>query len=227
MAAMVIVVALIVAVPCKLRSTSSMYAATTTAQLDQQPSRIRRMLFSADAPSNARPSGLVLVLRTGSSEEQSAACVRRVNMSSGNPLLNPISVTHTRTASPWDRRDFIKGVAALAGSVGLFDYDIRPATAEPPPETIRIRLSASPAVCVAPLYVAEALLKAEGFTEIHYQKYNATVQAPTSGVDIDLNAIGPLITYVDSDRPIVMLAGVHLGCYELFGTERVRAIREI
>ena len=36
-----------------------------------------------------------------------------------------------------------------------------------------------------------------------------------------------LIPHLDAGRPIVLLAGVHGGCYELFGNERVRAIRDL
>jgi NitT/TauT family transport system substrate-binding protein len=36
-----------------------------------------------------------------------------------------------------------------------------------------------------------------------------------------------LIPYMDAGMPVVMLAGVHSGCYELIGNERVHAIRDI
>ena len=32
---------------------------------------------------------------------------------------------------------------------------------------------------------------------------------------------------LDAGRPIVLLAGDHVGCFELFGTERVRAVRDL
>src|SRR4051794_9256833 len=35
-------------------------------------------------------------------------------------------------------------------------------------ETTRIRLPQFPSLCVAPQYVAEDLLRAEGFTDVHY-----------------------------------------------------------
>ena len=45
--------------------------------------------------------------------------------------------------------------------------------------------------------------------------------------DFDLE-LGPLIlTYLDAGAPVVVLAGVHLGCYELFGTRHVRSIRDL
>ena len=39
---------------------------------------------------------------------------------------------------------------------------------EPPPETTRVRLGAVPSICLSPQYVAEDLLRAEGFTDIRY-----------------------------------------------------------
>ena len=39
--------------------------------------------------------------------------------------------------------------------------------------------------------------------------------------------IGPSILQVDEGDPLVLLAGIQIGCYELFGTERVRAIRDL
>ena len=36
-----------------------------------------------------------------------------------------------------------------------------------------------------------------------------------------------LIPHLDAGKPIVLLAGVHAGCYELFGNEGVRAIRDL
>jgi len=133
-------------------------------------------------------------------------------------------------AKPWDRREFVKSLAALAGSTGLLGYDLRPAAAEPPPETTTIRLTTTPAICFAPQYVAEALLKAEGFTDVRYVKIEDTgveERLASGEVDITLDAVGPLVTRVDAGAPVVVLAGVHLGCYELFGTDRVRAIRDL
>ena len=62
----------------------------------------------------------------------------------------------------------MKGVAALAGAAGLLPYGVGQAAAEPAPETTRIRLYQAPTICLAPQYVAEDLLRAEGFSEIEY-----------------------------------------------------------
>jgi NitT/TauT family transport system substrate-binding protein len=38
---------------------------------------------------------------------------------------------------------------------------------------------------------------------------------------------GPLLVRIEAQDPIVLLAGIHVGCFELFGTERIRAIRDL
>ena len=70
-------------------------------------------------------------------------------------------------AEGWTRRRFLAGLT-LTGTVGFLGLIPRGATAEPPPETTRLRLFQTPGICVAPQYVAEDLLYAEGFTEVHY-----------------------------------------------------------
>jgi NitT/TauT family transport system substrate-binding protein len=129
----------------------------------------------------------------------------------------------------WSRREFL-GELTLAGTAGLLGLAPRPVAAEPPPETTTIRWLRSPAICVAPYYLAEALLHGEGFTEVrHVQtKVQLWTQAVLSGeVDFVLNFVGPLLVRLDAGDPLVMLAGGHVGCFELFGTERVRAIRDL
>jgi NitT/TauT family transport system substrate-binding protein len=81
------------------------------------------------------------------------------------------------------------------------------------------------------MYVAEDLLQGEGFTDVQYiRQQDATLftRAVVAGeVDIHMNFIGPLLIRLDAGDPIVILAGGHVGCFELFGTERVRAIRDL
>src|SRR5215475_15912790 len=121
--------------------------------------------------------------------------------------------------SNWKRRDFVKGVAALAA--GLSGYDMSFAAAEPPPETTRIRLVQVPSICQAPQYVAEELLRSEGFTEVHYLKKAGPTdieQALASG-EADLNGhfAAPLLLRLEAGDPIVILAVLHTGCFELYG----------
>lgn len=128
----------------------------------------------------------------------------------------------------FSRRSFLANTSAL-GAAWLLGVP-HTAAAEPSPETTRIRLTATPAICLAPQYVAEALLKAEGFTDIQYVRLeNPTPNlAVASGqADISMDAVWGFMARLDAGDPITLLAGVHLGCYELFGTERVRSIRDL
>lgn len=125
-------------------------------------------------------------------------------------------------------RDFsVGGAAAL---LGLSTPEA--ATAEPPPETTWIRLVRSlGALCIAPQYLAEELLRAEGFTDIGYVERDAgraIYKALASGeVDLTMALTLGWITQVDIGAPIVMLAGVHVGCYELFSAGTVRSVRDL
>ena len=105
------------------------------------------------------------------------------------------------------------------------------AAAEPPLETTRLRLTKVNAICVAPEYAAEELLRAEGFTEVEYVQKAGTVGKEkglvAGDVDLTLHFAAPLVVRVDAGDPIVILTGVHTGCFELFGTRRVRAIRDL
>src|SRR5919108_6560536 len=136
-------------------------------------------------------------------------------------------MSHQRITG-WSRRRFL-GRLALAGTVGFLGLPPRRVAAEPPPETTRIRLIKIAGICIAPQYVAEELLRAEGFTEVQYVETVAGLagaRALASGeFDITLSFAAPCIIRVDAEDPIAMLAGAHVGCFELFGTERVRAIR--
>ncbi len=49
----------------------------------------------------------------------------------------------------------------------------------------------------------------------------------TDKVDISMGFVANHIVELDLETPIVLLAGVHAGCFELFGTKRVNAIRDL
>ena len=102
--------------------------------------------------------------------------------------------------------------------------------AQSPPETATIRLNQIPGICVAPQYVAEDLLRAEGFSDVRYEKFGtaAIYRALAAGhVDLSMAFVAPFVTQLDTSDAIVLLGGVHVGCFELFGTGRVRSIRDL
>jgi NitT/TauT family transport system substrate-binding protein len=79
--------------------------------------------------------------------------------------------------------------------------------------------------------VAEELLRGEGFTEVQYVKHDSVAYTETAlaSGEVDLNPVfsGPFLLRLEAGDPLVMLAGMHVGCLELVGTERVRAIRDL
>lgn len=126
------------------------------------------------------------------------------------------------------RRRFLQQASALglASVLGLS----REASAEPPPEITRIRLVRTPAICLAPQYVAEDLLHAEGFSEVDYVKIdqgNGLEAIADSHVDISQWDVQATLPLLDQGKPLVILAGIHAGCYELFGNEGVRSIKDL
>ncbi len=136
-------------------------------------------------------------------------------------------------AEGWSRREFL-GRLTLAGTAGFLGLRPRVVAAEPPPETTRVRLHKMAGICIAPQYVAEEFLHVEGFTEVQYVEIEVTELTTaiyrllaSGAVDISMAFAPPFIIQVDAGAPIVILGGVHVGCFELFGTERVQAIRDL
>ena len=77
-----------------------------------------------------------------------------------------MGTVHREKGEESTRRKFLASTSALsAASLLGLSY---PAAAEPPPETKRIRLLHAPAICLAPQYLAEDLLRLEGFSEVEY-----------------------------------------------------------
>jgi NitT/TauT family transport system substrate-binding protein len=79
--------------------------------------------------------------------------------------------------------------------------------------------------------VAEELLRTEGFTDVlHLKQQNSSainMALATGEVDITGHFAGPAVIGVDAGAPIVILSGLHVGCFELFGTDRVRTVRDL
>jgi NitT/TauT family transport system substrate-binding protein len=133
----------------------------------------------------------------------------------------------------WSRRQVLGGLT-LAGAAGCLGVHPGPAAAEPPPETTKIRLHKMAGICVAPQYVAEEFLRLEGFTEVQYVEVEVTELTraiyrllASGAIDVSMAFAPPFIIQVDVGAPVVLLGGVHVGCFELFGTERVHTIRDL
>ena len=139
-----------------------------------------------------------------------------------------ISVSDQRES--WSRREFLGGLT-LAGTTALVAVGPRAAAGEPPPETIKLRVLRTPSLCEAPAQVADMLLAAEGFTQVQYVRVGgagAAVKGLIAGdIDLGLVALPVPILRIDAGDPLVVLGGVHAGCFELFGSDRVHSIREL
>jgi NitT/TauT family transport system substrate-binding protein len=130
------------------------------------------------------------------------------------------------------RREFANGLT-LAGMAGLLGTPSASARAEPPPETTKLKLLFRQGnVCQAGLLIlAKQALHEEGFTEVQYVVKPTVaeyIRAMASGEgDISMQFSAPALVFMEEGAPIVFLAGIHAGCMELFGTDRIRAIRDL
>src|SRR5262249_24015766 len=119
----------------------------------------------------------------------------------------------------WTRREFLT-TAALAGAATVLGLRSESVAAEPPPETTKLRLAQSTSSCQAALYVAEGLLRTEGFNDVMYVKQpgGGIYKSLASGeCDISVTFVAPFILEIDAGKPIVLLGGAHVGCIELVG----------
>jgi NitT/TauT family transport system substrate-binding protein len=126
------------------------------------------------------------------------------------------------------RRDFLTTLSA-AGTAGVLG-DRASLADDGPPEVTTIRLRRDPSICIAPWYIAEDLLRAEGFTDIRYVPVPGTEMAHmmTRG-EIDFGAFfaGQFVFRLDKGAPITTLGGMHVGCYELFAHDPIRTISDL
>ena len=128
-----------------------------------------------------------------------------------------------------NRRDFVHGMS-IVGAAALAGLRPGPAEAEPPLETTTLRLLRTPSICWAAQYVAEDLLHDEGFTHVMYPYYPGGPVSPRLAAgegDISMNFIAPNLIRLELGDPVVFLAGAHVGCFELVGTDRVRQVRDL
>jgi len=128
------------------------------------------------------------------------------------------------------RRAFSAGIASV-GTAALLGPTARLAAAEPPPETTRLRLSRHKPACWAPQYLAEELLRAEGFTDIEYVEGLGGKQLDrfVKGGQIDLTAgfSGRQVKGVTPGDPSVFLAGLHAGCYSVIARDGIRSLHDL
>jgi NitT/TauT family transport system substrate-binding protein len=130
----------------------------------------------------------------------------------------------------WSRREFLSR-AALAGAGTVLGLRSESLAAEPPPETDKFRLIEPPEICSGTaLIAAQELLKVEGFTQLQIKKTTGIngVNAVARGeADFSITPVPSLVTRIDAGEQLILLSGIHVGCFELFGTERIRSLRDL
>jgi NitT/TauT family transport system substrate-binding protein len=139
-----------------------------------------------------------------------------------------MSATIGKSSSGISRRRFLASGWVL-GAASMLGWPHRAAT-EPLPETTRVRLRPAPVMCTAPMRLAEDLLRLEGFTDVEYVG-DATEVGPeliaAGRVDFSQWDMAGMIPILDTGAPLVVLAGLHAGCQELFANEKVRTTRDL
>ncbi len=126
------------------------------------------------------------------------------------------------------RRGFL-ATLSLVGAAGLLRAPALRA-AEHAPETPTVRLPKSPGICAAPGRIVGDLLRAEGFSDVRFVPVGANDLTEMIGrgtLDFALNFASSLTAAIDRGVPITALAGIHAGCFGLFGHEGIRGIADL
>ena len=125
------------------------------------------------------------------------------------------------------RRRFLTTLS-LAGAAGLV-HPPRGLAEEGALETTTVRLPKIFSICVAPQYVADDLLRAEGFTDIRYVATgtNAPEAIARGEIDFGSNFAPVLVTGLDRGFPITALGPEHVGCFEVFGKEGIKSVLDL
>jgi len=129
----------------------------------------------------------------------------------------------------YTRRRFLT-MTSVAGAAGLVRAPLVLA-AEGPPETTSVRFMRIPIICHAPQFIAEDLLRAEGFTDVRFVDAASSAEineAVASGkVDFNMHFAPQWVSVIDGGGAVTVLTGVHVGCFELFGKEGIRNITDL
>jgi NitT/TauT family transport system substrate-binding protein len=125
------------------------------------------------------------------------------------------------------RRRFLTTLS-LTGAASLLPAP-RALAAEGALETTTVRLAKTSSICIAPQYVADELLRAEGFTDIRYVATGISApEAIARGeIDFGMNFAPVLVTALDRGLPVTALGPVHVGCFEVFGKEGIHSILDL
>jgi NitT/TauT family transport system substrate-binding protein len=98
-------------------------------------------------------------------------------------------------------------------------------------DTTSVRLPAAGSICMAPQHLVTELLRAEGFTDIRLVPHGPDVTVPDQiaqgAIDFGGNYASTLVSGIDRGVAMKTLAGVHVGCFELFVKDTMRSVAEL
>ena len=127
-----------------------------------------------------------------------------------------------------NRRQFVSALS-WAGAASLMTSP-RAFAGEGSLETTSLRITKNQGICYAPQYVAEELLREEGFTDIRFVDTTPD-EIPTAialgKVDFGMGYAPQFARDIDAGAPITVIAGVMVGCVELFAREDIRSITDL
>jgi len=140
------------------------------------------------------------------------------------------------------RRQALRGAAGLGlaaatgtllsacGSGGGDRSDAMDLGADAPLETTSIRLWSLPNIqCIAAQYMAEPFLREEGFIDVRFPQYAPSDVRTALGkgeMDFGVGYAAAWIPMIDAGAPLVMLGGVHVGCWQVFGTGDIKSLQD-
>jgi NitT/TauT family transport system substrate-binding protein len=127
------------------------------------------------------------------------------------------------------RRGFLAGLSA-AGAASV--VGTRGSLAdEPPPEVTTLRLGKGGGICIAPQYLAKELLRAEGFADVRYVETESgrrhAQNIARGKLDFGVTFAAPLVIEMDAGEPLTIIAGAHVGCFELLANSAVHSIADL
>src|SRR6267143_3040577 len=126
------------------------------------------------------------------------------------------------------RRRFLTTLS-LAGAASLVRSP--PAlAAEGALETTAIRVVKNQGICYAPQYVAEELLRDEGFTDIRFVDTpppEIAAAIARGKVDFGMGYAPQFARDIDAGAAVTIIGGVMVGCVELFAREGIRSVTDL
>lgn len=98
----------------------------------------------------------------------------------------------------------------------------------PPPETTTVRIRTAFA-CDPPIWLAKEFLLEEGFTDVQFVETSGRPRDWATKASVDFGAVHPeeLVAAIDAGAPLVVLAGLHSGCQEVWVGPGIASLRDL